>query len=68
MTEFECHGTRYGYLGNITDIPYFADSGHTRILQLADLLDFAAGRYFNSRDTTYLDIILNRIDKPSPIR
>ena len=66
MTEFECQGTRHGYLGNIMDVPYFADSGHTRMLQLADLLAFAAGRYFNSRDDTYLNIILNRIDRPSP--
>lgn len=65
MAEFECHGTRHGYLGNIIDVPYFADSSHTRMLQLADLVTFAGSRYFNRNDPTYLDKILERIDRRS---
>ena len=65
MAEFERDGTQRGYLGNIMDVPYFADSGHTRMLQLADLLAFAAGRYFNANDRTYLDKVLGRIDRRS---
>jgi hypothetical protein len=66
MTGFQCQGTRRGYLGNIIDVPYFADSSHTRMLQLADLVAFAGGRYFNQNDRTYLDKILARIDRRSP--
>jgi hypothetical protein len=62
MADFESHGTRYGYLGNIVDVPYFADSSHTRMLQIADLVTFAGGRYFNSNDSTYLDKISHCID------
>lgn len=65
MTDFEYHGTRHGYLGNIVDVPYFADSSHTRMLQLADLLAFAGHRYFNHNDDTYLMKILSRIDRRS---
>lgn len=62
MGQFDREGTRRGYLGNIVDVPYFADSSHTRMLQLADLLAFAGGRYFNRNDPTYLDAVLSRID------
>jgi len=63
MADFEEHGTQHGYLGNIMDVPYFADSAHTRMVQMADLLAFAGGRYFNASDRTYLDRILVRIDR-----
>jgi len=63
MAEFERDGTQRGYLGNIMDVPYFADSAHTRMLQMADFLAFAGGRYFNSSDRTYLDKVLGRIDR-----
>ena len=65
MAEFERQGTQHGYLGNIMDVPYFADSAHTRMLQMADLSAFAGGRYFNANDRTYLDKILQRIDRRS---
>lgn len=65
MAEFERHGTSRGYLGNIVDVPHFADSSHTRMLQLADLLAFAGGRYFNANDDTFLVKVLPRIDRRS---
>lgn len=65
MAAFERDGTKNGYLGNITDVPYFADSRHTRMLQLADFVAFAGGRYFNSNDTTYLNKVLPVIDRLS---
>jgi hypothetical protein len=63
MAEFERCGTQRGYLGNIMDVPYFADSAHTRMVQMADLLAFAGGRYFNAHDCTYLKMILKCIDR-----
>jgi len=62
MSDFEHHGTRLGYLGNIVDVPYFAESSRTRMLQLADLLAYAAGRYFNSNDNTYIEKVFPRFD------
>jgi hypothetical protein len=61
MGQFDREGTRRGYLGNIVDVPYFGDSSHTRMLQLADLLAFAGGRYFNRNDPTHLNTVLSRI-------
>ena len=66
MAEFDRHGTQHGYLGNIIDVPYFADSLHTRMVQMADLLAFAGHRYFNANDSSYLQKVLPRVDKRSP--
>ena len=65
MAEFERLGTQHGYLDNIMDVPYFVDSAHTRMIQMADLLAFAGGRYFNVNDRAYLDKVLPRIDRRS---
>lgn len=66
MAEFEKGGTRQGHLGNIVDVPYFADSHHTRMLQTADFVAFAANRYFNHNDDRYLRWIADRFDRLSP--
>jgi hypothetical protein len=65
IAEFANQGTRRGYLGNVIDVPYFADSKHTRMLQLADLLAFAGGRFFNAGDRTYLNRISRSIFRQS---
>jgi len=66
LAEFSRHGTSHGYLGNIVDVPYFASSSSTRMLQLADLLAYAGHRYFNHNDLTYLNRVIGRIDRRSP--
>lgn len=65
MSGFVEQGTARGYLGNIVDVPYFADSKHTRMLQLVDLVAFAGGKYFNSNNDTLLQKILPRVDRRS---
>jgi hypothetical protein len=51
-------GTKYGYLGNIMDIPYFAHCPETRMLQLADFVANAVFRYYEKTDTYYFGIIM----------
>jgi hypothetical protein len=63
MADFERRGTKRGYLGNITDVPYFAESNHTRMLQLADCLAFAVGRYANAGDESYLADLWSSFDR-----
>jgi len=66
MAEFETGGVRGGDLGNIIDVPYFGESHHTRMLQIADFVAFAAHRYFNQGDDEYLRRIEDRIDRQGP--
>lgn len=60
------HGSTHGFLGNIVDVPYFADSHRTRMLQLADLVAYAAYQYFNRNNDVYLNKVWPRMDRVSP--
>ena len=62
ISEFRIEGTSYGYLGNIVDIPYFSQSGDTRLLQLADFVAYAVFRYYERDDSRFLDRIFARFD------
>jgi len=65
ISEFQSSGTKYGYIDNIVDIPYFARCHETRMLQLADFCANAVFRYYESDESKYLDMILPRFDKRS---
>jgi hypothetical protein len=66
MSQLHSSGTRYGYLGNIVDIPYFAKCNETRMLQLADFVANAVFRYYERNETKYFDMISHTIyRKPS---
>jgi Protein of unknown function (DUF3800) len=43
--EFRIEGHRWGQLRNLTEVPLFADSRATRMIQLADLVAYAVRRY-----------------------
>lgn len=66
VAGFRSTGTRYGYLHNIVDAPLFTESHYTRFMQLADLVAWAAFRYHESKDPTYLNQILPRFDRSGP--
>lgn len=59
-------GVRLGYIRNIVDIPYSAQSHHSRLIQLADFVAYAIYRYYDRGDRSFLDIILDRFDRRSP--
>ena len=63
LRNYQEAGTRYGYLGNIVDIPYFARCHETRMLQLADFCAYAVFRYYERNDDRYLKQILPRFDR-----
>ena len=63
LSTFRQNGTKYGYLGNIVDIPYFARCRETPMLQLADMSSYALYRYYEKNDDTYLKLISSRIYK-----
>ena len=66
VSDFQSHGTEYGYLGNLVDIPYFSQSSDTRLLQLADFCAYAVFRYYERNDDQFLNRILPRFDRRSP--
>lgn len=63
LDTFQEEGTRYGYLANIVDIPYFARCRDTTMLQLADLCSYAIYRRYEKNDSTFFNLISDRIYK-----
>jgi hypothetical protein len=60
FNEFRKASNVRDYLPSIIDIPYFASSNETRMLQLADFCSNAIYRYYESNITDYFDIIARK--------
>jgi hypothetical protein len=66
LREFQTTGTKYGYTHNIIDVPYFGRAVHTRMIQLADFITYAAFQYYEHNDKTFFDVIKARFDRRGP--
>lgn len=63
LGEYRSLGTRYGgTVKNFADVPFFANSKATRLLQLADLVAYAVFRRYERGDTRLLDKIISKFD------
>ena len=62
LANYRISGTRFGKLRNFADVPFFADSKSTRLLQLADLVAYAVFRRYERSDTRWLDKIISKFD------
>jgi hypothetical protein len=56
-------GTQWGVLRNLSDIPYFASTAETRLLQAADFVAYAVYRLYAEQDPTLVAPILHRFDQ-----
>ncbi|MCX7600058.1 MAG: DUF3800 domain-containing protein [Armatimonadetes bacterium] len=63
VMEWRTHGTRFGRIRQFAEVPLFADSKATRLLQVADFVAYALYRRYEHRDTRFLDLIQDRFDK-----
>jgi hypothetical protein len=63
LAEYRSLGTRYGTpVRNFAEVPLFANSRATRLLQLADLVAYAIFRRYERGDTRLLDRIISKFD------
>ena len=60
--DFREEGTRWGALRNLAEVPLFADSQASRLIQLADLLAWAVWRRYEHADTRFFDRLVSRFD------
>ncbi len=60
MAEFRVRGTRWGRIRNLAEVPLFADSRSSRLLQLADLVAYAVWRQYEYEDGRFLKPLLPR--------
>lgn len=63
--EYKTQGLAYGSVRHLVDIPYFARSKETRMIQLADLCVYAVFRKYERGDSTFFDIIKEKFDRRS---
>jgi len=64
---FRTLGTRWGILRDLAEVPLFADSKASRLIQIADHIAYAVFRRYEVGDSSYLDIILPKFDSEGGI-
>lgn len=62
LSHYRDTGTRFGKVKNFADVPFFADSKSTRLLQLADLVAYAIFRRYERSQTWLLDKLIGKFD------
>lgn len=60
-------GTQGGVLRNLSDIPYFAGTKESRLLQLADFVAHATYLLYERHDPVLAQAIIHRFDKKNGV-
>ena len=66
--DFKYTGHARGLTRNYAEVPMFLDSKASRLIQLADLAAYAIFRHYQFGDSTYYDLIKNRIHSSGGIK
>lgn len=61
--NFRTEGHRWGRLRNIAEVPLFADSRASRLIQLADLVSYSVFRFFEKSDDRFMELVRHRLDR-----
>lgn len=56
-TDFRTEGHTWDKIRNFAEVPLFLDSQASRLIQLADLIDFAIFRHFESSDDRFYSVV-----------
>jgi hypothetical protein len=62
LSAYRDSGTRWGKIKSFADVPFFADSKSTRLLQLADLVAYSIFRRYERSNTWLLDKLIGKFD------
>jgi hypothetical protein len=62
LRSYTVDGGPFGRLRNMADVPFFADSRSSRLLQLADFIAWATFRRYERGVATHFDRIVGRFD------
>ena len=60
--DFRVNGTRWSQLANLAEVPLFADSRSSRLIQLADLVSYSLYQRFERNDPQYLGQFMSAFD------
>lgn len=67
-TDFRTIGHTWGVIRNLAEVPLFLDSSASRLIQLADIIAYAAYKSYEMQDSQFFDIISSRIDNEGGIK
>lgn len=59
---YRVNGTRWGRLRNLAEVPLFADSRASRLIQLADLVSYSLWQRYERADDQYLSSFISAFD------
>ncbi|MFZ3212188.1 MAG: DUF3800 domain-containing protein [Terriglobales bacterium] len=63
LAQFHAGGTRWAQMTNLIETAFFFDSRTSRLVQIADFTAYALFRWYESKDDTYLKLILHKFDR-----
>lgn len=63
LSQYRTTGARFGRVKHIAEVPMFADSKLTRVLQIADFVAYAIFRRYERGDSSFLDLIIHKFDE-----
>jgi hypothetical protein len=66
-TDFRTIGHTWGVLRNLAEVPLFLDSRASRLIQLADLVAYAAFRKYEKGDDQFFHIVKEKLDTEAKI-
>jgi len=66
-TDFRTIGHSWGVIRNLAEVPLFLDSRASRLIQLADLIAYAAFKKYEKADDQFYSIIESRLDQEGGI-
>jgi hypothetical protein len=67
MHRYRTNQHEWTQTGRVAEIPFFADSRDTRLLQAADYVAFSLFRYYEYQDMTYFNVIYQAFDSDGEI-
>lgn len=63
LSQYRTTGARFGRVRHIAEVPLFADSKLTRVIQIADFVAYAIFRRYERGDSSFLDMIIHKFDE-----
>jgi hypothetical protein len=67
VNDFKRLGTQWGILSRVCDIPYFASTAESRLLQAADYVAYATFQLYEHRNPTLISPIWKKFDQKDGI-
>lgn len=66
-SDYRVNGTNWGKLNYLAEVPLFADSKATRLIQLADLVSYSLWQRYERDDQQYMKTFMSAFDNEASV-